>query len=84
MSETDIALACDVRAAEAGLTLFKIGFERWVQERKRTELAWHIHAARDALRTLAASGSPATRSKGRAARRVERALPAAPRPGRGR
>jgi AcrR family transcriptional regulator len=71
-------------AAEAGLTLFKIGFERWVQERKRTELAWHIHAARDALRALAASESPARRSKRRAAGRVERALPAVQRPGRGR
>lgn len=36
-------------AAEAGIAVFKIGFERWVGERKPHDLAAHIRAAMDTL-----------------------------------
>ncbi len=45
-------------AAEAGIAVFKIGFERWVRERKPQDLAAHIRAAVDALRLVAADGAP--------------------------
>ena len=48
-------------AAEAGIAVFKIGFERWVNERKRSNLAAHIRAAVDALRAVAAERSAPTK-----------------------
>jgi AcrR family transcriptional regulator len=41
-------------AAEAGIAVFKIGFERWVSERKPQDLAAHIRAAVDALKAVTA------------------------------
>jgi len=41
-------------AAEAGLAVFKVGFERWVGQKKPQDLAAHIRAARDALKAVAA------------------------------
>ena len=41
-------------AAEAGIAVFKIGFERWVTEKKPYDLAGHIRAAVNALKTVAA------------------------------
>jgi AcrR family transcriptional regulator len=50
-------------AAEAGIAVFKIGFERWVKERKPRDFAAHIRAAVDALRAVAAEGkAPTARS----------------------
>jgi len=43
-------------AAEAGIAVFKVGFERWVSERKPRDLAANIRAAVDALRAVAAEG----------------------------
>ena len=43
-------------AAEAGIAVFKVGFDRWVSERKPRDLAAHIRAAVDALRAVAAEG----------------------------
>jgi AcrR family transcriptional regulator len=43
-------------AAEAGIAVFKIGFERWVRERSPHDLAGHIRAAVDTLRAVAAGG----------------------------
>ena len=40
-------------AAEAGIAVFKIGFERWVNGRKPQDFAAHIRAAVDALRAIA-------------------------------
>jgi AcrR family transcriptional regulator len=52
-------------AAEAGIAVFKIGFERWVRERKPRDFAAHIRSAVDALRAVAAEGKPrSTRPKG--------------------
>jgi AcrR family transcriptional regulator len=49
-------------AAEAGVAVFKIGFERWVSERKPQDLAAHIRAAVGALKAIAAEGqAPTTR-----------------------
>jgi len=56
--------------AEAGLAVFKIGFERWVTERKPKDLAAHIRAAVDVLKAITADGKPTTRSKKRPARRA--------------
>jgi AcrR family transcriptional regulator len=47
-------------AAEVGIAVFKIGFERWVNERKPRDLAAHIRAAVDALRAVAADGNSPT------------------------
>jgi AcrR family transcriptional regulator len=40
--------------AEAGIAVFKIGFERWVSEKKPHDFAAHIREARDALRAITA------------------------------
>jgi AcrR family transcriptional regulator len=56
-------------AAEAGIAVFKIGFERWVTEKKPRDLAAHIRAAVGALRALAARPrSSSNRSAPRRAR----------------
>jgi hypothetical protein len=43
-------------AAEAGVAVFKIGFERWVSERKPQDLAAHIRVAVGTLKAVAAEG----------------------------
>ena len=58
-------------AAEVGIAVFKIGFERWVNERKARDLAAHIRAAVDALKAVAAEGSaPTKRPKKKPRRRA--------------
>jgi AcrR family transcriptional regulator len=47
-------------AAEAGLAIFKVGFERWLGEKKPQDLAAHIRAARDALKAIAAPTATAS------------------------
>jgi AcrR family transcriptional regulator len=47
--------------AEVGIAVFKIGFERWVNERKPRDLAAHIRAAVDALKAVAAEGNAPTK-----------------------
>jgi AcrR family transcriptional regulator len=49
-------------AAEAGIAVFKIGFERWVSERKPQDFAAHIRMALQALKVLAAQGKAQTKS----------------------
>jgi AcrR family transcriptional regulator len=44
-------------AAEAGIAVFKIGFERWISERKSSDFKAHIRAAAEALAALAAGGN---------------------------
>lgn len=44
-------------AAEAGLAVFKVGFERWLGGKKPREFAAHVRAAADALRSVAAEGA---------------------------
>jgi AcrR family transcriptional regulator len=41
-------------AAEAGIAVFKIGFERWVRDRKPRDFAVHIREAAAALKVLTA------------------------------
>jgi AcrR family transcriptional regulator len=51
-------------AAEVGIAVFKIGFERWVNERKPRDFAAQIRAAVDALKAVAAEASgPTKRAK---------------------
>ena len=45
-------------AAEAGIAIFKIGFERWVRERKPLDFAAHIREAAAVLQALTAGGKP--------------------------
>lgn len=45
--------------AEAGIAIFKIAFERWVQDTEPQELPNHIRAALDELRAVTAGGSTA-------------------------
>ena len=62
--------------AEAGIAVFKIGFERWVSERRPRGLAAHIGAAVDALRAVTAEAKPKAphaRAKKRAAAPKKRA-----------
>jgi AcrR family transcriptional regulator len=47
-------------AAEAGITVFKIGFERWISERRPQDLAAHIRTTVDALKAVAAEAKAAT------------------------
>src|SRR4051812_40182937 len=50
-------------AAEVGIAVFKIGFERWVTEKKGQSFAVHIRASVDALKAIATEGkAPSTRS----------------------
>jgi AcrR family transcriptional regulator len=57
-------------AAEVGIAVFKIGFERWVSERKPQGLAGHVRATMGALRAVAAEGKkPKQRTQKKAARR---------------
>jgi hypothetical protein len=56
-------------AAEAGLAIFKVGFERWVGKKKPHDLAAHIRAARDALKAVAAPTASTVRTA-RAAKRA--------------
>ena len=49
-------------AAEAGIAVFKVGFERWVSERKPHDFAAHIRAALEALKALAGEGNAQTKS----------------------
>lgn len=59
--------------AEAGIAVFKIGFERWVKEKEPRDLAGHIRDAVVALQALAAaSTTPATTQKTRTARKPTR------------
>lgn len=39
-------------AAEAGMAVFKVGFDRWVHAKKPGDLAGHVRAAADALATI--------------------------------
>jgi AcrR family transcriptional regulator len=41
-------------AAEVGIAVFKIGFERWLAEKKPRDFAAHIGAAMEALKAVAA------------------------------
>jgi AcrR family transcriptional regulator len=43
-------------AAEAGIAVFKVGFERWISQRKPQELAAQLRASMAALRAVAAEG----------------------------
>ncbi len=58
-------------AAEAGIAVFKVGFERWLSEKKPQDFATHIRAAADALREVAGERSQpaARRTKKNATRR---------------
>lgn len=57
-------------AAEAGLAILKVGFERWVGEKKPQDLAAHIRAARDVLvdgvMACATQAAPSSRRRRRA------------------
>jgi AcrR family transcriptional regulator len=53
-------------AAEAGVAIFKIGFERWVRERKPQDITAHIREAAATLKSLtAASQHPRRRRMAR-------------------
>ena len=47
-------------AAEAGIVVFKIGFERWIREKRPRDLSAQIRAAVEALREVAADGTVST------------------------
>ena len=58
-------------AAEAGIAVFKVGFERWVSEKEPRDLAAHIRAAMDGLKAvLAEAKAPTARRKKRQVRRA--------------
>jgi AcrR family transcriptional regulator len=52
--------------AESGMTVFKVGFERWVSAKRPGEFAAHIRAAAEALK--AATASPPAPASARATR----------------
>jgi AcrR family transcriptional regulator len=57
-------------AAEAGIAVFKVGFERWVSERKPQGFAAHVRAAVDALKAVTADGNAPTSPKKKPPRRA--------------
>ena len=48
-------------AAEAGIGAFKVAFQRWVDDRRRRELRYHIRAAIEELKTLASRATSGSR-----------------------
>jgi len=57
--------------AEAGIAVFKIGFERWVSARKPQDFAAHIREAAAVLKAIAVAGNaPTTQSKTKPKRQV--------------
>jgi AcrR family transcriptional regulator len=48
-------------AAELGVAIFKLGFERWVAARKPLDFAGHVRAALGEVRSLATARPPAAR-----------------------
>ena len=50
-------------AAEVGVAVFKVGFERWVKERRPRDLAARIRAAADALKAVAAEKASTRRPR---------------------
>ncbi len=57
-------------AAEAGIAVFKVGFERWISRKKPQELAAELRASMAALRAVVAEGkAPATRADRKPMRR---------------
>ena len=59
-------------AAEAGLAVFKIGFERWVRDGGAQGITAHMRAAARALRTVAAGSSASPRATKRITRPAHR------------
>jgi AcrR family transcriptional regulator len=68
--ETEASLA-----AQAGIAVFKIGFERWLDEARPIDLAAHIRSAVDALRRVTAEAATAK------ARPRKKSAPRTPRQG---
>lgn len=57
-------------AAETGIAVFKVGFQRWIGQKKPQALATHLRATMAALGALAAEGLvPAGRADAKRARR---------------
>ena len=52
--------------AEAGIAVFKIAFERWVDDVKRGKLRHHVHEAMDALKAVASGQVAMTGDNARA------------------
>ena len=50
-------------AAETGIAIFKLAFERWVHDGKRRDLAHHLRAALAQLRAITAQGQKAPPSR---------------------
>lgn len=48
-------------AAQAGIAVFKVGFERWINQRKPQAFAAHLRASMAALRAIAAEGKARAR-----------------------
>jgi len=59
--------------AEVGIAAFKIGFERWLAEKKPRDFAGHIRAAVDALKALTRQGSKRPTESTPVPRRTSRA-----------
>jgi AcrR family transcriptional regulator len=53
-------------AAETGVAIFKVAFERWLDDARKRTLAQHIRESLDELRTVTAVPGRAQRSKKRA------------------
>jgi AcrR family transcriptional regulator len=57
---------------EAGIAVFKVAFERWIDDGKRRDLGHHMRAALDELKAVVAGTSAvATTARGRKASRQE-------------
>jgi AcrR family transcriptional regulator len=53
-------------AAETGVAVFKVAFDRWLDDTRKRDLAHHIRESLDELRTVTAAPPPSRRSTKRA------------------
>jgi AcrR family transcriptional regulator len=61
LRERGVPQATAALLAQTGTTLFQNGFERWIEDPKKRDLAHHLHAALAELRRLTAETGKATR-----------------------
>ena len=63
LRERGVPQATAALLAQTGTTLFQNGFERWIEDTKKRDLAHHMHAALAELRRLTAETGKATRGR---------------------
>jgi AcrR family transcriptional regulator len=63
LRERGVEEAAAALAAEAGMAIFRVAFERWITAKKPQSLAAHVRPTLATLRAVAAQGEPASESE---------------------